>query len=79
MFIFRFYYLFKQFQSIDKVTIEDLIRVGKQYVTPLFTSAAKIAIVCHPDKAGDVSAYFNQMGHRLSIGSSLDESILGSC
>ncbi|XP_058458892.1 uncharacterized protein C05D11.1-like [Malaya genurostris] len=63
-------------QQIGKVTEDDLVRVGSKYIKQLFSSEARTAIVCHPDKAADIAAAFNQLGHNLKIECSLDDSIL---
>jgi hypothetical protein len=55
-----------------------LRRVGKLYVSPLFSQKARTAIVCPPEKAADVAAAFNQLGgHNLIHNSSLEDSVLG--
>lgn len=66
-------------ESVTKVTIADLVRVGKQYVAPLFSNKAKTAIVCHPDRVSDFAAGFTQLGHNLTVDTNLDESVLGKC
>jgi hypothetical protein len=72
--------LFANQQRLDDVTTEDLRRVGKAYVAPLFTQKARTAVVCPPDKASDVAAAFNLLGGMNLINStSLDDSVLGSC
>ncbi|XP_053684394.1 uncharacterized protein C05D11.1-like [Sabethes cyaneus] len=63
-------------QQVGNVTEADLARVGNKYVRQLFSSDAKTAIVCHPDKAADVAAAFKQLGHNLKVETSLEESIL---
>ncbi|XP_055534540.1 uncharacterized protein C05D11.1-like [Wyeomyia smithii] len=63
-------------QQVGNVTEADLARVGNKYVGRLFSSEAKTAIVCHPDKAADVAAAFRQLGHNLKVETSLEESIL---
>jgi hypothetical protein len=62
---------------LDDVTTDDLRRVGKAYVSPLFSQKARTAIVCPPEKAADVAAAFNQLGHNLINNSSLEDSVLG--
>lgn len=66
-------------ERVTKVTIDDLVRVGKQYVAPLFSNKAKTAIVCHPDRVSDFAAGFTQLGHNLTVDTNLDESVLGKC
>lgn len=47
-------------QKVNSVTPEDLKRVGPKYIAPLFSSKARSAIVCHPDKSADIKAAFDQ-------------------
>lgn len=48
-------------RRISTVTIEDLNRVAIRYVKPLFyPSETKTTIVCHPSKASEVAAAFNE-------------------
>ncbi|XP_058831479.1 uncharacterized protein C05D11.1-like [Topomyia yanbarensis] len=63
-------------QQVGKVTEADLARVGKKHIKKLFSSEARTAIVCHPDKAADVALAFKQLGHNLKVECSLEESIL---
>uniref|UniRef100_A0A1B0CSX6 Putative zn2+-dependent endopeptidase insulinase superfamily protein n=1 Tax=Lutzomyia longipalpis TaxID=7200 RepID=A0A1B0CSX6_LUTLO len=50
-----------------------------KYVESLFSSKAKTAIVCHPDRSSDIAAAFEQMGHPLSV-KVLEDSVLAhSC
>lgn len=63
-------------QQVGKVNEADLARVGGKYVKQLFSPKARTAIVCHPDKATDIAAAFNQLGHTLKVEESLENSIL---
>lgn len=63
-------------QQVGKVTEADLVRVGSKYVKQLFSSEARTAIVCHPDKAVDIASAFNELGHNLKVENSLEGSIL---
>ncbi|XP_039445648.1 uncharacterized protein C05D11.1-like [Culex pipiens pallens] len=63
-------------QRVGKVTETDLARVGAKYVKALFSSEARTAIVCHPDKAADIATAFGQLGHKLEVETSLESSIL---
>uniref|UniRef100_A0A1L8DTH1 Putative zn2+-dependent endopeptidase insulinase superfamily protein n=1 Tax=Nyssomyia neivai TaxID=330878 RepID=A0A1L8DTH1_9DIPT len=66
-------------EKIGCITEEDLSRVGKKYVEPLFSNKSKIAIVCHPDRSSDIAAAFEQMGYHLSV-KVLEDSVLAhSC
>lgn len=63
-------------RQVGKVSEADLARVGSKYVKQLFSSQARTAIVCHPDKAADITSAFNQLGHNLKVENSLEGSIL---
>lgn len=73
--IFVLIYVF--FQSINSVTVDDLRAVGDKYIRQLFSTAAKTAIVCHPDKSAQIATAFEQFGIKLQVESSLEESCLG--
>lgn len=48
-------------ESINKVTIEDLNRVGEKYVAPLFDpTKIKTAVVTDPSKADEIAAGFKK-------------------
>ncbi|XP_055692741.1 uncharacterized protein C05D11.1-like [Lutzomyia longipalpis] len=65
--------------KIGSITEEELSEVGQKYVESLFSSKAKTAIVCHPDRSSDIAAAFEQMGHPLSV-KVLEDSVLAhSC
>lgn len=63
-------------RQVGKVSEADLARVGSKYVKQLFSSEARTAIVCHPDKAADIASAFNLLGHNLKVENSLEGSIL---
>ncbi|XP_063704870.1 uncharacterized protein C05D11.1-like [Culicoides brevitarsis] len=63
-------------KKVNAVTKDDLKRVGEKYVASLFTAKARYSIICHPDKAQDIKAAFDQLGLRLKLENSLEESIL---
>lgn len=66
-------------ERIPQVTESDLARVGKKYVAPLFTKTARTAIICHPDRVAEIATGFEQLGQKLTVETSLDESFLGKC
>lgn len=75
--LFFFVNLYVFFQSINSVTVDDLRAVGDKYIRQLFSTAAKTAIVCHPDKSAQIATAFEQFGIKLQVESSLEESCLG--
>ena len=43
------------------MTLADLIRVGRTYVTPLFDSTqSSVAICCHPSKVEEIKEEFKR-------------------
>ena len=47
--------------DVSKVTMDDLLRVGKKYLSPLFDNkTSKLAVCCHPTKIQDISAGLKQ-------------------
>ncbi|KAJ8921035.1 hypothetical protein NQ315_015831 [Exocentrus adspersus] len=64
-------------QLINKVTIEDLNRVGQKYVAPLFDpSKIKTAVVTDPSKAQEIATGFKKLDLDLKVYPSLEESFL---
>ncbi|XP_023020385.2 uncharacterized protein C05D11.1 isoform X1 [Leptinotarsa decemlineata] len=64
-------------ESIDKVTIEDLNRVGEKYVAPLFDpKKVKTAVVTDPAKSEEIAAGFKKLDLELTVYPSLEESFL---
>ncbi|KAK2579672.1 hypothetical protein KPH14_011595 [Odynerus spinipes] len=64
-------------RRISTVVIEDLTRVANRYIKPLFEpTESKTTVVCHPSKAPEVAAAFNELGHKLEIYNSLEETFL---
>ena len=64
-------------KKINQVTTEQMTAVGREFVKELFTSAAKTAVVCHPDKATEVANEFNQLGLHVGVTTSIEDSVLG--
>ena len=47
--------------KFEKVTVEDLNRVGEKYILPLFDAAAgKVAVVCDPAKMEEIRKGFEK-------------------
>ncbi|XP_046403336.1 uncharacterized protein C05D11.1-like [Ischnura elegans] len=62
---------------IPNVTVEDLKRVGKQLVAPLFDPKRSMTtIVCHPSKVEEVVMGFKETGRTLAVCPSLEKSFL---
>lgn len=62
--------------QVGRVRLADLIKVGTKYGKKLFSSEAKVAIVCHPDKANDIATAFKLYGHNVKVETCLEASIL---
>ena len=50
----------KFLEQVNKVTIEDLKRVGPEYLAPLFSEASRTAIVCNPSKVEEIKKEFSE-------------------
>ena len=47
--------------KVSQVTLPDLIRVGRTYVTPLFDpTQSSVAICCHPSKVEEIKEEFKR-------------------
>ncbi|XP_050309780.1 uncharacterized protein C05D11.1-like [Anthonomus grandis grandis] len=67
----------KILESLNKVTVDDLNRVGEKYIAPLFDpSKAKAALVIDPSKMTDACEGFKKFGLDLTTYPSLEESYL---
>lgn len=61
-------------EKLSKVTLEDLKKVGKKYLSRLFSmDQSNCAICCHPSKVTEIKDSFQKFGRQLSVVSSLDE------
>lgn len=48
-------------KAIPHVTMEDLLRVGKKYIAPVFDpKCSKVAICCHPTKVEEITKDFKE-------------------
>ncbi|CAN7993566.1 unnamed protein product [Ixodes hexagonus] len=64
-------------EKVAAVSMDDLVRVGKQYLSPLFDPAAsKLAICCHPSKVDDTVTAFKEFSRNLVVLPSLDDSFV---
>lgn len=63
-------------ERVAAVTLPDMIRVGKQYLSSLFNPAAsRLAICCHPSKVEDTVNAFKEFNRSLQVVTSLDDCI----
>jgi len=63
-------------KRVDKVTIEDLERVGPKYISALFDgSKSRTSVVCHPSKVEEVVAGFKGLGVDLEVIDSLEDTV----
>lgn len=68
-------YTRKLLEKVAAVTLPDVIRVGKQYLSALFDPAAsKLAICCHPSKVEETVNAFKEFNRNLQVVASLDDS-----
>nr|XP_018913326.1 PREDICTED: uncharacterized protein C05D11.1-like [Bemisia tabaci] len=67
----------KLVESIQKVTIEDVKKVGPKYVLALFNSPlTRTALVCNPSKVEETAAALKELGCNLTTFSSLEDSFI---
>ena len=59
-------------ELVNKVTIEDLNRVGPKYLAPLFSAQSRTAIVCNPSKVEEISKDFKSQDIEMQILDSMD-------
>ncbi|XP_049519861.1 uncharacterized protein C05D11.1-like [Dermacentor silvarum] len=63
-------------EKVAQVKLQDMVRVGKQYLSSLFDPAvSKLAICCHPSKVDDTVAAFKEFRRNLTVVTSLEDSI----
>ena len=59
-----FFFLFRNLVAkVFKVTSDEMLKVGKKYVSPLFDTKneeSKMSIVCHPSKISGIVEKFQQ-------------------
>lgn len=55
-----FHYFRNLVTKVSKVTADELSRVARKYISPLFGPESKISIVCHPSKALEIAENFQQ-------------------
>ncbi|KAK6619201.1 hypothetical protein RUM44_003583 [Polyplax serrata] len=64
--------------KVSQVTADQLLEVGRKYISPLFSSDSKVSIVCHPSKAAEIAENFRQMDVEVNIHKSLEETFLNA-
>lgn len=63
--------------QVNSVTIDDMLLVGKKYISQLFTENSRTCIVCeNSEKAKDIRKNFDQYGFKMSISTNIDTSLL---
>lgn len=63
-------------RQIKDVTIDDMVSVGKKFISALFTSEARTTIVCHSDKAKEIQEDFKEYGFKMTVSTSIENSVL---
>lgn len=63
-------------RRVNSVTIEDMVSVGKKYISQLFTSDCRTTIVCNPDKANEIRDEFATYGFKMTVSTNIETSIL---
>ncbi|XP_064481278.1 uncharacterized protein C05D11.1-like [Ornithodoros turicata] len=64
-------------EQISRVKVDDMVRVGKLYLAPLFDpNKSRLAICCHPSKVHDTVTQFAEMSRKLVVIPSLEDSFL---
>ncbi|XP_050537014.1 uncharacterized protein C05D11.1-like isoform X2 [Daktulosphaira vitifoliae] len=66
-------------KQISLVKLEDLPKIGRKYVMPLFNPQSTItAVVCPPTIVEETANEFEKFGIKMNVYNSLDESILNN-
>ncbi|XP_050537012.1 uncharacterized protein LOC126903090 isoform X2 [Daktulosphaira vitifoliae] len=66
-------------KQISLVKLEDLPKIGRKYVMPLFNPQSTItAVICPPTKIEETAYEFEKMGIKMNVYKSLDESFLNN-
>lgn len=63
-------------RQVNSVSIDDMVAVGKKYISQLFTPNSRTTIVCHPDKANEIRDEFGKFGFKMTVATNIDSSIL---
>ncbi|EEB10863.1 conserved hypothetical protein [Pediculus humanus corporis] len=67
--------------KVFKVTSDEMLKVGKKYVSPLFDTKneeSKMSIVCHPSKISGIVEKFQQLNVKLTVYKNLEETFLSN-
>ena len=65
----------KFLELVNNVTVDDLNRVGMQYLAPLFAPETRTAIVCNPSKVEDIVQEFKSKNVEFQVLNSVDDII----
>ena len=63
----------KFLEMVNNVSLEDLKRVGAQYLAPLFSETTRTAIVCNPSKVEEIKKDFQALGVEFKVLESVDQ------
>ena len=63
----------KFLEMVNNVSLEDLQRVGTQYLAPLFSETTRTSIVCNPSKVEEIKADFQALGVEFKVLESVDQ------
>jgi len=65
----------KFLEMVDQVTLDDLARVGPQYLAPLFSENARTTVVCSPGKVQEIKDGFAGLGVNFKVLETVDDII----
>lgn len=63
-------------RRVNEVTVDDMVSVGKKYISQLLTPNSRTTIVCNPEKANEIRDEFATYGFKMSISTNIETSIL---
>ena len=58
---------------VNKVTIEDMNRVGREYLARLFSDNTRTALVCNPSKVQEFAEQFEASGVQFNVLDNVDQ------
>merc|ERR1712079_136420 len=66
----------KFLEMVDQVTLDDLARVGPQYLAPLFSENTRTTVVCSPGKVQEIKDGFAGLGVNFKVLETVDDIII---